>query len=764
MSSARPGDSSAESAFRSYLRLRGAGETEQANEFLDQLAPGVRAEFLLILADYEALAASSAPAAPIAAAPAPPRLGDFELLHELGRGGMGTVWEARQRSLDRRVAVKLLHPHLGLSDRWLERFQREGQVAGRMTHPGIVTVHSVGEQDGTHFIVQELVTGGRNLAQWIAEMQALKPAPADAFDRIARIFAKAAEALHAAHEMGIVHRDVKPANILLAPDDEPKIADFGLASLAAEADLARTGEYVGTPSYMSPEQVAARRLPLDRRTDVFALGASLYEALTFRVPFPGDTREQVVQKILFEDPIEPQRLRSRVPRDLAIICLKALQKNPALRYQSAGDVAADLRRFLAREPILARPPSWLSRVWMFAQRHPARAVGGAAAALTFLLVAYLYADARAESRRADAAAANALRQEEIARRTESFLLGLFSASTPEARGGETLTLKDVLDRGAQQVRDEPSADLEVNAAMMMAIGSAYFQLGDYEKAEPLLADAVNLRLRAAGTEDQRTLQSMNKLANLLNAQARYPEAERWYLLAQEGHVRLYGAGSPEERENRGNLGYLYWRSNRLDEAEPLLRESLAGTIALYGADSSEVVAMQGNFASLLVKQGKLAEAEPMLEAVVAARRVDPGELSPAFLAPYQMLAETKEGLGKAEEAEPIFRENLRLCRQVYGDEHPVTAGAWHSLGLFLAGQKRDAEALDPLQSALKIRQAKLRAGHPSLLVTLSSLVNVLHRLGRDAEAQPLAEELIRLTPENDPKREERLRLADAVRG
>ncbi len=703
MSEARPEHSPAEGAFRSYLRLRGAGQEAQAEELLAQLAPGVRADFLLILADYEALAASgpaanSGAAAAPAAPPRPPaRLGDYDLLQELGRGGMGAVWEARQRSLDRRVAVKLLHPHLGLSDRWLERFQREGQVAGRMAHPGIV------------------------------------------------------------------HRDVKPANILLTRDDEPKIADFGLASLAAEADLARTGEYVGTPSYMSPEQVAARRLPLDRRTDVFALGASLYEALTFRVPFPGDTREQVVQKILFEDPPDPRRLRSRVPRDLAVICLQALQKSPGRRYQDAGAMAADLRRFLAREPIHARPPGWPSRVSLFMQRRPALATACGATLLALVLVAYLYADARAESRRADAAATNALRQEEIARRTEAFLLGLFSAGTPEARAGAALTLQDVLDRGARQIREEPAADLEVNAAMMMAIGGAYFQLSDYAKAEPLLADAVNLRLRAAGTEDQRTLRSMNQLANLMNAQGRFPEAERWYLLAQEGHVRLYGAGSPEERENRGNLGYLYWRSNRLDEAEPLLRESLAGTIALHGADSGEAVSMRGNFASLLVKQGKHAEAEPMLEAVVAARRASHGELSTAFLAPYQMLAETKEQLGKVDEAELMFRENLRLSRQVYDESHPVTAGAWHALGLFLASQHRDEEAVEPLQKALEIRREMLRPGHPSLLVTLSSLVNVLHRLDRDAEALPLAEELLSLTPAEDARRSERTELVEAVR-
>jgi len=746
----------AEQAFRAYLRALKSAGTQDAEAHAATLPEGVRAEFLAILADYEALSNAGA-----AREATPRRIGDFELLREIGHGGMGEVWEARQISLDRRVALKLLHSHLGLSERWIDRFQREAQAGGRLAHTGIVTVHAVGEQDGRHFIAQELV-GGETLADWIEQRRALPRLPADHFDRVARIIAAVAEALHAAHEAGILHLDVKPGNILLPEESHPKIADFGLAVAAEESSLARTGEVLGTPYYMSPEQLSARRLPPDRRTDLFALGATLYEALTLALPFPGDTREQVAGRILLEEPQDPRRLRSQIPRDLAVICLKALQKNPARRYPDMAAFAADLRRHLERQPVMARLPGPVLRTASWLRRHPASGAALAVGAVAMLAISLLWLDARTARKRADASAADALTQADTARRIEEFLLGLFQASTPGARQGEAVSLADVLARGAAQTRIEPADDPATRAALMMAIGKAYYALGMYPEAEPLLADAVNLHLREVGTGDQRTLESMNRLAHLLNAQARYAEAEPWYLLAQDGHVRLYGPESAEERENRGNLGYLYWRLRRFDDAAPLLLASLEGTIELHGPDSEEAVTMNGNVGALFLKQGKLEEAERLLERAVAARRASVGEKSPAFLVPLSALAEAKIRL-KRPDAEATLREHLRLSLIVSGEDHPDSASSWHSLGLYLGEHGQTGEAVECFQHALSIRRARLKPDHPSVRASLASLVKLMMRLDRHAEALPLAEELLAVTPESDASRADREKLLATVR-
>jgi hypothetical protein len=252
--------------------------------------------------------------------------GDFRLVQEIGRGGMVVVWEAEQLTLKRRVALELLHPHLGLSATALERFRREAEAGARLDHAGIVTVLGVGELDGTHWIAQRLVRGGTSLADSLADLREAGELPEGYWRAVAELFARVADALQAAHERGVVHRDVKPGNILIDEQDQPLVADFGLALVQDELALSRSGELLGTPFYMIPEQAAGKRMGLDARTDVFSLGATLYEALTLVRPFDGDTSEQVVEKILLSDPPDPRTLRSRCPRDLAVITLHAMEK------------------------------------------------------------------------------------------------------------------------------------------------------------------------------------------------------------------------------------------------------------------------------------------------------------------------------------------------------------------------------------------------------------------------------------------------------
>jgi WD40 repeat protein len=317
-------------------------------------------------------------------------LGDFRLLRELGRGGMGVVYEAEQISLKRRVALKVLSPHLSLSAEQVQKFRREAEAGGRQRHPGIVSIYAVGEHDGAHFIAQELVEGGVTLADRLKQFRDSGDLPREHFRRMAALFADVAEALAHAHANGVIHCDIKPSNILLTEAGSPKVGDFGLARVENALALTRTGEFEGTPYYVSPEQVSRPR-GIDHRTDIFSLGVTLYEALTLACPFQGETSLEVLKQVLNAEPLDPRRLSPRVPRDLAVICLHALEKEPQARYASMGEFAADLRRWLAGEAILARPAGTVTRVLKWTRRRRgimAAAVSSVAIALALLGVLF----------------------------------------------------------------------------------------------------------------------------------------------------------------------------------------------------------------------------------------------------------------------------------------------------------------------------------------------------------------------------------------
>jgi tRNA A-37 threonylcarbamoyl transferase component Bud32 len=339
-----------------------------------------------------------------AAVPAPGlRLGPYELGLELGAGGAGSVWEAWDTRLKRRVAVKILHPHLALSATQLERFRREAQLAATVAHRGLCRVHDLGEEHGLHYLVQDLVPGGRTLSHRIAELRR-SPDAGHPWRWAAELFREVARAVAAVHAAGISHRDLKPGNLLLTPDGRPLVSDFGLAAVLEEDELGVTTLQRGTPYYLAPEQVEGRPLA-GHRGDVFSLGVSLYEALVLVRPFDGDTSGVVARRILREEPQPPRRMRPGLPRDLETIVLRCLEKDPARRYADAGELADDLDRFLRGLPVEARRPGLVLRGARGVRRHPVRAV--IAAATTALLVtgavftaesARLNAEAEAEGR------------------------------------------------------------------------------------------------------------------------------------------------------------------------------------------------------------------------------------------------------------------------------------------------------------------------------------------------------------------------------
>ena len=354
---------------------------------------------------------------------APGQLGDFRLIREVGRGGMGVVYEAEQVSLGRRVALKVLPFAATMDPRQLQRFHNEARAAASLDHPHIVHVHAVDCERAVHFYAMQFIDG-QTLAAMIADLRragggsvrteaepttphipgqpepaadtapraaaSTQRAPRDRayFQRVAELGIQAAEALDHAHTLGIVHRDVKPANLMVDGRGGLWVTDFGLAHIQSDARLTMTGDLVGTLRYMSPEQALAKRVVVDHRTDVYSLGATLYELLTLEPAYAGTDRQELLRQIAFEEPQPPRRLNKAIPAELETIVLKAMEKNPAERYATAKELADDLRHFLADEPIRARRPSLSQRGRKWARRHrPLVAATAAVLALASVMLA-----------------------------------------------------------------------------------------------------------------------------------------------------------------------------------------------------------------------------------------------------------------------------------------------------------------------------------------------------------------------------------------
>jgi len=391
-------------------------------------------------------AAGSAEAHPCAGALAHgSRLGDFEILEEVGRGGMGIVYRARQASLNREVALKVLPPVLHRRGSALRRFRIEAYAVARLNHPNVVPIYAQGEHDGNLYYAMELIDGvsldvairsrpemlsstfwhtrsTTSVAGGKEPITTAGPArrldtneslaspstpPAERrtledFRHLARLVAGAADGIAHANDHGVVHRDIKPHNLILGFDERLHITDFGLAHLVDEPHLTISGEVMGTPAYLSPEQVRGDSQRVDHRTDVYSLGATLYELLTHRRPFEGDTRDQILNGICTQEPPRPRRLDARIPRDLETICLRAMEKEPSRRFASASVLADDLRRFSDHRPIASRRVGLIESTMKWSRRHRAMTAAIAATSIALLLGGWLIQSTRT-SRRAQAA-------------------------------------------------------------------------------------------------------------------------------------------------------------------------------------------------------------------------------------------------------------------------------------------------------------------------------------------------------------------------
>lgn len=537
----------------------------------------------------------------------PVRLGDFELLREIGRGGMGVVYEASQLSLGRKVALKVLPFAATLDPRQLQRFKTEALAAACLHHPHIVPVYSVGFDRGVHHYAMQFIQG-KSLLELIGQARAnrLNPKPleqrsgawtnrsrtenksslgtgsewpgvespsepfrfgastAEDFRWIARLGIQAAEGLEHAHAMGVLHRDIKPANLMVNSRGHLWVTDFGLARVQAAASISQSGDILGTLRYMSPEQALARRTILDHRTDVYSLGATLYEALTLGPLFDGSDTQELVRQVINESPRPPRKLNPNIPKDLETIVLKALAKEPDERYGSAQEMAEDLRRFLSDQPILARRPNLGERWHRWARRH--KPLVGAVAAVMVLALGVLSATTLLlahERIRTMSEANNAVVSQRrffaLADEMYQQFVEQYIALEPEKVELQRRFLSRALaiyESFATDHANNPALGREAALAFRKA-GDIRFRLGQYTEAEKAY-QAARERFEQPGTVHPPVSdESVNDLAHILNRLARLNSMGMKYSKAQS---LLEQAVSVQEKWVEGSR----WTGPRLD--------------------------------------------------------------------------------------------------------------------------------------------------------------------------------------------------------
>jgi formylglycine-generating enzyme required for sulfatase activity len=473
------------------------GDGARAADKADGPLPGAELRFLDRLL---AVALAADPAGPTsadtrteegaAASGTWPSLPGYEILGELGRGGMGIVYQARQTQLDRLVALKVILAggHAGAAD--LVRFRTEGEAIARVQHPHIVQVFEVGAHDGLPFFSLELCAGGS-----LEKKLAGTPLPPQEAARLVETLARAMQAAHQAH---VIHRDLKPANVLLTADGTPKITDFGLAKKLDEVGQTASGAILGTPSYMAPEQAGGKSTQVGPAADIYALGAILYECLTGRPPFKAATPLDTMMQVVQDEPVPPRQLQSGVPADLETICLKCLAKEPNRRYASASALADDLRCYLAGEPVQARPAGHLERTFKWARRRPALAglLGVTLLALVSLAVLSGYlvvARSDADEKRKDAE-----RAAEKATKASDFLVSIFELSDANGQRG-TMTARQILDDAEKRIPRDFADQPELRAELLGKIETIYAKVT--EKAPLAMILEVRGTVRLQSTRD-----------------------------------------------------------------------------------------------------------------------------------------------------------------------------------------------------------------------------------------------------------------------
>ena len=669
----------------------------------------------------------------------PARIGRYEIVRELGRGGMGTVYLARQPAPDRQVALKVIQPWL-LSEGARRRFEVEVEILGRLSHPAIGRIYEAGlGGEGQPFYAMEYIEGPP-IDAYLRERSAGTP-------ELLRLFAEVCEAVHHAHVNGVIHRDLKPGNVLVDPSGQPKVIDFGIARVADYASgesVSVEGSIVGTLQYMSPEQLDGPSRALDTRSDIYSLGALLYELLTGRSHLgPRDLPLlETVRRIQEGHPLPPDRVNRSLPPDLGWITVKCLAHDPAERYSSAAELAADLRRWLGQEAVLAGPQSPLYRLGKHLKRRRRSAIAGLAVTL---LVASLGTWAVRENRRAREEAWRASIEADAGASVLEFAEALYELNDPKyarvrQRSGGAF-LDEELQRIAAALAKKPS----IEATVLQIAGNIYVNAESYGPAAEVLSRALATAKGEVGPRHRLTLAIMTDLgiarrhAGDLQGAAAILEAQRDLLTsAPERAVEEVDALV----RCRIELGSVYKDRRELDRASGEWREALRlGEIHLDPAHPRTVVA-RGSLALLQAKQGNFFDAEAAIRESLRETGEAYGPDNVNYFAVQKALADLYVLHGRPREAAPLLSDALAGFRKSYGDVHGDTVEVLNSLGGVLVEQGRLAEAAELYDSLLESYRPQLPYAHGNLLAIAGNRVQVALRQGDLTEARDLAEDVV----------------------
>jgi serine/threonine protein kinase/tetratricopeptide (TPR) repeat protein len=742
---------------------------------------------------------------PAAAAAGPRAFGGFDLLDELGRGGMGVVWRARQRSTGRIVALKTIRADLLGLDKARQRFRREIEAVSRLHHPGICTVYEAGDVDGMPFVAMHYVEGVSLLAHLgsaaggsTAGATTTGTAPGastrgagthtqEGVRATVRWFEKVARALHHAHSAGILHRDIKPGNLMVTNEGEPVVLDFGLARAEApDTDaLTATGDELGTPAYMSPEQISPAGRRLDRRSDVYSLAVTMYELLAGRHPFAAPTREGLYRGILAGNAPLLSRHNRHAPMDLCVAIATAMDVDRDRRYETAAAFADDLARVVAHQPILARRPSPLQRVVRWTRREPL--VATLVAALLFGFCATTFFAIRSERLRAEAVVLQQTADAEAntARRVTDFLVDLFEVADRSAYRGRTITAREVLDVGSRRIQQELASEPLVQARLLTTMGSVYQHLGVFDVAREQFEQALTLR-RSHGADAQDLADTLFHLGELHHAKDDYAPAEALYRESLAELRRLHAGDHLDIARNLDLIGRVRRDLGRFDEAAALHDEALQMRTRLTGDRSLAVAQSQHSLAMIADYRGQPEVAKSHFQRAIELFQQNLGAENRELPAAMFGLALTEYRVGHTEAARTMAEATQAMCRKLYGEVHHgighcasllgniaadakdfataqrhfeaglevlkkvegersrEVATAIHNLG-WLAGERGDLPAAQSrVEEALAIRREILAPDDPSMADGFLLLGLVHEKAGRPEAALPAMREALRI--------------------
>ncbi|MFZ4574229.1 MAG: tetratricopeptide repeat protein [Phycisphaerales bacterium] len=681
------------------------------------------------------------------------RIGPYRLVKLIGEGGFGSVFLAEQElPVTRKVALKVLK--LGMDTRQvIARFEQERQALALMDHPGIARVLEAGTtEEGRPYFVMELVEGEPIVEHCDTRHLGIRP-------RL-ELFSQVCAAVQHAHIKGVIHRDLKPRNILIANGDghaRAKVIDFGIAKavggqLTAAPPQTEASQFMGTPEYMSPEQACGGE-DIDTRTDVYSLGVVLYELLTGTTPFGagrirGATQAEIQRLICEVDPPRPstrvsagsgvpekvakdrgadaKSLHPMIKGELDWIVMKAMEKDPRRRYATASGLADDVARYLSGEAVHAAPPGRSYLVRKFVSRH--RAMVALATLVGVALVLGLAGTssglmwAMREKARADEAVTQAQRELDRALEIKRLITQMLQSVDPRrARMADATLLKGILDEAAGRLDAGEVKDELVAAELHGTIAGVYESLAMYADAEKHLTAALELTSRVHGPEHPDGLRLMIAEAGLYRRQGRYAEAEALCLRAREIQGRVLGPMHRETLISATALASIYIGQGRYKEAEAMDLRTLADQRRTLGNNAPETLETELNLSSVYINQGRFEEAEPLLAQALDARRRSLGEDHPGSLEVASTLAGNLFALRRYEESEALHDRTLALQRKVLGDGHPETLRTLGNLAALYSERNRLDDAERALKEVAAIQERVLGAEHLDTLITKTNL-------------------------------------------